>query len=119
DISDALAGDIGHICSASGVGAVIWEHELPISSQAIHLASLARVDPNEWALHGGEDYQLLLTAPVSKVATLQESVRAATGTPLTPIGEILPASEGLVLQRSTERVPLEARAWDHLKKFEV
>ena len=115
DVSDALAGDLGHICSASGVGAVIWEHELPISREALDLASLVYVDPKEWALYGGEDYQLLLTAPVSAVPALQEAVRAATGTSLTPIGEILPEQEGVLLQKIDGKVPLEPRSWDHLK----
>ncbi len=115
DISDALAGDIRHICSASGVGAVIWEHELPISRSALDLASLAHVDPEEWALYGGEDYQLLLTAPVSAVPVLQEAVRTASGTTLTPIGEILEERKGLLLQKIDSTVPLEARSWDHLK----
>ena len=110
DISDALAGDIGHICEASGVGALIWEHELPISSDMLNLASMVQIDPKEWALYGGEDYELLLTAPVSAIPALQKAVPA-----LTPIGEILPASQGILLQRREERVPLEARAWDHLR----
>ena len=114
DVSDALAGDIGHICTASGVGAVIREHELPISREVLGLASLAHVDPKEWALYGGEDYQLLLTAPVSAVPALQEAVRAASGTSLTPIGEILPEQEGLLLEKIGGKVPLETRSWDHL-----
>ncbi|MFP6891959.1 MAG: thiamine-phosphate kinase [Nitrospinota bacterium] len=118
DISDALAGDIGHICEASGTGAVIWEHELPISSAALNLASVILTDPKEWALYGGEDYQLLLTAPISAVPALQEAVRAAGGGSLTPIGEILPASEGLCLQKRSGRVPLEKRSWDHFGKPE-
>lgn len=116
DISDALAGDIRHICEASGTGAVILEHALPISSAALELASEALTDPKEWALYGGEDYQLLLTAPISAVPALQEAVRLAGGSFLNPIGEILPASEGLCLEKQSSRVPLVHRSWDH---FEV
>jgi len=114
DVSDALAGDLGHICRASGVGAVVWEHELPISPSALEVASAARFDPIEWALYGGEDYELLLTAPVGAVPPLQEAVRAAGGGRLTPIGEIVHPSLGLRLKRGEGLVPLEARSWDHL-----
>ena len=71
---------------------------------------MVQIDPKEWALYGGEDYELLLTAPVSAVPALQKAVPS-----LTPIGEILPASYGILLQTREGRVPLEARSWDHLR----
>lgn len=116
DVSDGLAGDLGHICEASGVGAVVWEQELPISPAALELAAAARVRPEEWALRGGEDYQLLLTAPVEAVPALQKAVREAGALPLTPVGEIVPAGEGLRLKRGENLFPLEGGGWDHLKQ---
>ncbi|MBT3351347.1 MAG: thiamine-phosphate kinase [Nitrospinaceae bacterium] len=118
DISDALAGDVEHICKASEVGAVIWEHELPISTAALDLASIVQVDPKEWALYGGEDYQLLLTAPVSEVPALQEAVRSVGGGSLTPIGEILLPSEGILIKKRSGTEPLEVKSWDHFGKPE-
>lgn len=115
DVSDGLAGDLGHICRASGVGAVIWEHELPVSPSALELASTVRLRPEEWALYGGEDYQLLLTAPVEAVPSLQQAVRSAAAVPLTPIGEIVPAAQGIRLKRGEDLLPLEGSAWDHLR----
>ncbi len=119
DISDALTGDINHICEASGVGAVVWEHGLPISTPALDLASIVQIDPKEWALYGGEDYQLLLTAPLSAVPALQEAVRSVGEGTLSPVGEILPASEGLLLQTRSGRVPLEVKSWDHFRESEA
>ncbi|MBI3126829.1 MAG: thiamine-phosphate kinase [Candidatus Tectomicrobia bacterium] len=115
DLSDGLAGDLGHLCEASGVGAVVWEQELPISPAALELAAAARLRPEEWALYGGEDYQLLLTAPVEAVPALQKAVREAGALPLTPIGEIVPAGQGLRLKRGEDLLPLRAGGWDHLK----
>ncbi|MEE9276489.1 MAG: thiamine-phosphate kinase [bacterium] len=115
DLSDGLTGDLGHLCRASGVGAVLWAHALPLSASALELASLTRDNPVEWALSGGEDYQLLLTAPVSAVPALQEGVRAAGGLPLTPIGEIVPASQGIRLKQGDELTPITSRAWDHFR----
>jgi len=116
DVSDGLAGDLGHLCRASGVGAVIWEHELPVSPSALELASVIRKHrPEEWALYGGEDYQLLLTAPVEAVPALQKAVREAGGIPLTLIGEAVPAAQGIRLKRGEDLLPLEGSTWDHLR----
>lgn len=115
DLSDGLAGDLGHLCKASGAGAVIWEHALPISSHMLDLATVAGKQPVDWALHGGEDYELLLTAPVEHVAELQKAVREDAGASLTPIGEVLPPGEGIHLKKGEAAVPLEAVAWDHFR----
>ena len=58
DISDALSTDLTHLCEASGVAASIDETALPIGPQAQQES-----DPVHLALHGGEDYELLFTAP--------------------------------------------------------
>ena len=113
DISDGLAGDIRHLCEASGVGTVLWESELPVSSILLEAASVAEKKPMEWALHGGEDYELLVTTPDESVGALQEVVRQAGGASLTPIGEIVPSSEGISLKRADGIFALENFAWEH------
>lgn len=113
DISDGLAGDIRHLCEASDVGAILWESELPVSDDLLETASVAGKKPLEWALHGGEDYELLLTTSAESVRALQEIVRRASGAPLTIVGEILPASEGISLKRTEGIIALENLAWDH------
>ncbi len=113
DISDGLAGDIRHLCESSGVGAIIWESELPVSGALLEVASVAEKKPSEWALHGGEDYELLVTTPAKSVCALQEVVRSSGGGPLTPIGEILPDSEGISLKRADGIFILENLAWEH------
>ena len=113
DISDGLAGDIRHLCEASGVGALLWESELPVSDDLLEAASVAGKKPLEWALHGGEDYELLVTTHAESVGALQEVLRRAGGVPLTPIGEILPASQGISLKRADGIFALENLAWEH------
>jgi len=115
DLSDGLLGDLGHVRRRSGVGATLWLDALPRS------AALAAQPVNvqrECLLAGGDDYELLFTAPASAA----EAVRAAgvaSGTPVTCIGRIEPAAEGLkVYAEAHGREPLDLAAFasfDHFK----
>ena len=59
DISDGLSTDLGHICEESGVGAELDAEAIPVAKMG---KSERKVD-FRFALHGGEDYELLFTAP--------------------------------------------------------
>ena len=101
DLSDGLSSDLAHLCEESGVAAEVDAAALPIHPAA----TLAQ------ALHGGEDYELLFTAPPT--ARLP---RASAGVPITRIGRILKARAGrpammLVSPQGTQ--PLEAHGWEH------
>ena len=61
DISDGLAADLGHVLGESGVGAVLYEEEIPISTEAKRLARKTGLSALHHALHDGEDYELLFT----------------------------------------------------------
>ena len=65
DISDGLMADLGHICKASGVTAVIQTEQLPIAAELLELSPL---DALEWALCGGDDYQLCFTVAADHLA---------------------------------------------------
>lgn len=116
DISDGLAADLGHLCEQSGVGARLDTAALPIPDAVRAAARLAGQSALDWALFGGEDYQLLFTAPPAAVPRLIETLWIATGTPVTAIGEILPPEAGLTLRaRDGSIKPLPPRGWDHLR----
>jgi thiamine-monophosphate kinase len=116
DISDGLAADLGHLCEQSGVGARLDEAALPIPEAVQLAAQLAGKPALDWALFGGEDYQLLFTAPPASVPYLIKTLWIATGTPVSLIGEMLPAEAGLTLRARDGSVkPLPARGWDHLR----
>jgi thiamine-monophosphate kinase len=59
DISDGLLRDLGNICRASGVGAVVEMGRVPIHADAVELSRRDGVSPLEHALRDGEDYELL------------------------------------------------------------
>jgi thiamine-monophosphate kinase len=122
DVSDGLASDLGHICERSRVGARIIAADLPVASENRELARNSRADADgalrEWhfALHGGEDYELLFTAAPARAEALAERITHETGTRVSTIGEILPAGAGRELVLPDGRVvPMEARGWDHFR----
>ncbi|MBI4453916.1 thiamine-phosphate kinase [Candidatus Woesearchaeota archaeon] len=61
DISDGLASETRHICIMSDCGAVIYKDKIPIDKQTIKDAKTCGKDPYDYALSGGEDYELLFT----------------------------------------------------------
>lgn len=109
DLSDGLAGDLGHILRASGVGADVNLHTLPVAPA---LQALSEVHRLECLIAGGDDYELLFTAaPEAREAIAHAS--AASGTPVTRIGRTT-ATPGLRWLDSTgQQVSLAARGFDH------
>ena len=92
DISDGLAGDLGHILKASGVGArVDTEITMNLIAARAHIHwSKAIFEPLkqlEMALSGGDDYELAFTAPPDASQAIQAAA-ASSHTPVTRIGVI-------------------------------
>jgi thiamine-monophosphate kinase len=112
DVSDGFAADLGHICEASGVGAVVEAGRLPVFDASG--AELSR-PPLDLALSGGEDYELCFTIPSDRAGAAAAAVREATGTPVTVVGEIVEADRGRRLVRDGVEAALEAAGWDHLR----
>ena len=94
DISDGLVADLGHICRASGVGAVIDLEAVPLSVEVAALGAQARLD----ALTGGDDYELVFTAPQSAAI---------------PIGRIVPGEGVTVLDGAGQPVALARQGYRH------
>lgn len=109
DLSDGLAGDLGHILQASGVGAEIRLSTLPVAPA---LSALPEAQRLECLLAGGDDYELLFTAaPDARAAVAVAS--AASGTPVTRIGHITPTPGWQLLDAAGRTVPFAARGFDH------
>lgn len=62
DISDGLASDAARLCHASGLGARLYEKMIPLTAATRNLAEEVSQNPLDWALFGGEDFELLFTA---------------------------------------------------------
>lgn len=103
DVSDGLVQDLRHLCAASGVGATIRVDLLPLAPNHASLCQTLALDPVTLALTGGEDYELLFTAPESDEAE-------ALGT---RIGEIREGAGVSVLDESGRPLALERAGYDH------
>ncbi len=109
DVSDGLAQDLGRLASASGVAATIRAAELPLSRALYALAGEARA--RDFALGGGDDYELLFTVPPAARAALA-AVSGSAGAPACHcIGEI-GAGRGVRVLGERGELPVP-RGWDH------
>jgi thiamine-monophosphate kinase len=110
DVSDGLCGDLGHVLRASGVGATLRADllaALPAQAQA-----MTADDRLDFALAGGDDYELAFTAPASSHAAVLAAGRSS-GTPVHCIG-CIEAEPGLRLVDEAGRSVVRAvAAFDH------
>jgi thiamine-monophosphate kinase len=110
DISDGLLADLGHICEASEVGAEIDVSLLPRSSALLDLFD--DVAARDFALSGGDDYELCFTVPAQHVAVVQADL-ARLGCGATRIGRIIEGSGVRVRDASGQWLEPKQRGWDH------
>jgi len=106
DISDGLSTDLNHICEESDVGAEIHADAIPLASIGKHSHEVDL----QFALHGGEDYELLFTVP----AKHQLPSRLA-GVAITEIGYITRNKKIILKNANGKRSRLAAKGWEHFK----
>lgn len=115
DVSDGLANEINHIAKESNVGAIIYKDKLPLSKFLLKSAHKLKKDPYDFALYGGEDYELLFTA--GKDAS-KEKIENLTGTKITWIGEILNKDFDFavkIIDKDGKEEKLREKAYEHFK----
>ncbi|RMF86610.1 MAG: hypothetical protein D6736_14680 [Nitrospinota bacterium] len=115
DLSDGLSSDLGHICQESRVGVRVEAAALPLSEETRRLAARRGEDPLEYALHGGEDFELCFTASPGTIGPLVAQFRTRFALPLSRIGEVGPAAEPVLIKAGQE-VPLTPQGYDHFRK---
>jgi thiamine-monophosphate kinase len=114
DLSDGLATDLAHICKESGVGAVVAAEKIPLSPLLRQAAETCGQSPLDWALAGGEDYQLLCTAGEPQLAALCSLVREKTGRELFAVGRIV-EGYGVFLEEAGRRREISYRGYEHFR----
>ncbi len=112
DVSDGLLSDAAHLLRASGLAATLDLGQLqPSPALAAVIA-----DPNaqqHCMLNGGDDYELLFTAPPGSAADIAR-VAADTGTKVCRIGRVHQGTPGLIYAAGSDQ-PLVAQGWDHFR----
>jgi thiamine-monophosphate kinase len=118
DLSDGLLGDLPKILSASNIAARIDTRRIPVA------AAVRALFPEEWlelALRGGEDYELLFTAPPGAMSEIAGAATRVGGV-VSVIGEVVPANspdseiEIVDLEGRSRRVP--SGAFDHFGRVD-
>ncbi len=115
DISDGLSIDLGRLCEASRVGAIIEAARIPIVGISEVWRRRLKLVPGEsldYALNGGDDYELLFTVSKRQMPALKH---APTRVPLTCIGEITRDRRRQIVDDAGRKSALKPEGWDHFR----
>ena len=107
DVSDGLSSEVTHICEESGTGARIDWEKIPLSKDTIEAARIISNDPHEYALYGGEDFELVFTIPMGNIPALQKEF-----SDFTIVGEILQKEHGIFILKEGSRQEVK-KGYDH------
>lgn len=111
DVSDGLAGDLTHILKASGVGATLDVDMLPFGPALIESPLDIK---RQFALAGGDDYELCFTAPTAQRENILAAAQAC-GTPVSRIGRIEGQPGLRLVDGQGQPVNVKLQSFDHFK----
>lgn len=111
DISDGLVADMEHICECSNVGAEIMLDKIPLS-EAANAAEKEDKDFRIKAITGGDDYEILFTAPENMEGKITELV-AETGVPITRIGKVISGNSVGIIDASGKKIAIKNSGYKH------
>ncbi|MEW6573581.1 MAG: thiamine-phosphate kinase [Bacillota bacterium] len=89
DVSDGLASEVHHIGAESGCGCRLFRAAVPVEPAAELVGRRAGVDPVDWALFGGDDYELVFTVAPEAMGEVSEALLSA-GASCRPVGQVVP-----------------------------
>ena len=116
DVSDGLIADLGHICETSGLQAILRSQDVPVSPAA-RLVLTRDADTISTIMSGGDDYEILFTAPGTAREAIADISRS-TGVAITPIGQMTSLANGdtapvsILNDEGTIRAPKQT-GWTH------
>ena len=111
DLSDGLSSDVAHICEQSRVGAQIFADRIPLSPALRKMSGELARPLLQYALSGGEDYELLFTVPPGRVKKLR-----SLELPVTEIGTIASGKTASLVDHRGRKIPLSPSGYDHFRK---
>ncbi|MBI3026902.1 thiamine-phosphate kinase [Candidatus Woesearchaeota archaeon] len=111
DVSDGVAPEVKHICEESKVGAVIYADKIPISNDTLTDSKKLNKNGIDFALYGGEDFELVFTANKNKLNEFKKyDVKV--------IGDIVDKKYGIKLIKNNRKLDLKS-GFDHFKRLRV
>jgi len=118
DISDGLLADMGHIADESGTGFTIESTCVPLFTSLAEASSNLDRNPLDFALSGGEDYELLFTVnPEGEASLLRRMESLPLDTTITKIGVVeADRSKRVVLGGSGNVLNVNSSGFDHFRK---
>lgn len=97
DLSDSLSQTLYLLARSSDIGIKVNKPSIPITCKVRELIRQRSKEPHDYALAGGEDYELLFTIRAENEKRVRETLKNETGVQVTVIGEIVPKEEGILL----------------------
>jgi thiamine-monophosphate kinase len=116
DISDGLLADLKQILTLNMVGATVWTSQIPLSNDFKQFQIKQEHNKLDFALKGGEDYELLFTSPKTKeqdIYGLSQKIKV----PISKIGEINSSDKLVVLDQNQKLYHLDDQGYDHFSSF--
>lgn len=111
DVSDGVGAEVKHICNESNVGAIIYADKLPIKKSTIDDCKKIKKNPVDLALYGGEDFELVFTAPKE----FEDKLKKYN---VNVIGDIVEKEKGVRVYRNGKYLDVEG-GYDHFKRLRV
>jgi thiamine-monophosphate kinase len=118
DVSDGLSSDLAELCRQGNLGARVEAGGIPVSAAVSRLARAGGGDALSRALHGGEDYELLLAVAPARLEELKE-LASVWGVPISAVGEFFEGPPRVRLRDDTGERPMPAGGHDHFHANEL
>lgn len=109
DISDGLSSELNHLALSSSVRIDVFEEKIPVDPDVLRLCDFYHLDPMQFALNGGEEYQLLFTTKIKKDIFSKEFAPGS----VYEIGTVQEGTGVFMQGRGREKI-VKAQAWSHL-----
>jgi thiamine-monophosphate kinase len=114
DVSDGFSTDLLHICEASGAGCEVDPRALPLSAALRAYCARARKNPFSTALHGGDDYALILAVDPKQASSVVVRIEKELRIPARIVGRFTRHKGRYELVQDGQRTRFSAGGWDHL-----
>ncbi len=118
DVSDGIWNDASQLAEASGAGIDLEASRLPVSRPLRRLGAALNVDPLDWVLFGGEDYELLFAAGESEERIERAFGAAGVATPVSRIGVVRKGRGVRLLDERGRPIPRADRTFQHFQESE-